>query len=103
MTEEDKAAIVVEGRVKWFDPGKGFGFIISDVAEGDILLHANVLRNYGQSSIADGAEITVRIPRTQPVNANAIQQWRQIKADLNTEFLQLSRSSQPIVSRRKPR
>ena len=58
------AALVLEGRVKWFDPGKGFGFIVSDGAEGDILLHANVLRNYGQSSIADGAAITVRVQQT---------------------------------------
>ena len=55
---------MIEGRVKWFDPGKGFGFIVTDAAEGDILLHANVLRNFGQSSIADGAGITVKIQQT---------------------------------------
>ena len=65
MTDDEKPALIVEGRVKWFDPGKGFGFILSDDAGGDILLHANVLRNYGQSSIADGAGITVRIQATQ--------------------------------------
>ena len=43
--------------MKWFDPAKGFGFIISDDTQADILLHANVLRNYGQSSVADGARI----------------------------------------------
>ncbi len=64
MTEEEKPTFVVEGRVKWFDPGKGFGFIVSDDASGDILLHANVLRNYGQSSISDGAEIVVRVQQT---------------------------------------
>ena len=64
MTDEDMTAIVVEGRVKWFDPGKGFGFIVSDGAEGDILLHANVLRNFGQSSSADGAGITVKVQHT---------------------------------------
>lgn len=47
----------VTGVVKWFDPGKGFGFIVSDTSKDDILLHANVLRNYGQSSVADGARI----------------------------------------------
>lgn len=47
----------VAGVVKWFDPGKGFGFIVSDTSKDDILLHANVLRNYGQSSVADGARI----------------------------------------------
>ncbi len=47
----------VTGVVKWFDPGKGFGFIVSETSKDDILLHANVLRNYGQSSVADGARI----------------------------------------------
>ena len=64
MTEEKSAGTAIEGRIKWFDPGKGFGFIVSDEADGDILLHANVLRNYGQSSIADGAEVTVLIQQT---------------------------------------
>lgn len=65
MTEEDETVQIVHGRVKWFDPSKGFGFIISDQTDADILLHANVLRNYGQSSVADGARIEVRIQRTQ--------------------------------------
>lgn len=64
MTDDEKTDLEIEGRVKWFDPGKGFGFIVSDAAKGDILLHANVLRNYGQSSIADGAEIVVRVQET---------------------------------------
>ncbi len=64
MTEDDKALQVLHGRVKWFDPAKGFGFIVSDSASSDILLHANVLRNFGQSSVADGAGITVRVQST---------------------------------------
>jgi cold shock protein len=64
MTEEEKAARIVHGQVKWFDPAKGFGFIVSDESETDILLHANVLRNYGQNSVADGASITVRIQQS---------------------------------------
>jgi len=55
---------VVSGRVKWFDASKGFGFIVCDDAEGDILLHANVLRNFGQGSVADNARIVVRVQRT---------------------------------------
>ena len=64
MSEEVRPGVVVAGRVKWFDPGKGFGFIVSDEASGDILLHANVLRNFGQSSIADGAQIVVKVQET---------------------------------------
>ena len=65
MSEDDKALQVLQGRVKWFDPAKGFGFIVSDSSASDILLHANVLRNFGQSSVADGAGITVRVQQTQ--------------------------------------
>lgn len=51
--------VQVEGRVKWFDAGKGFGFILNDEGGPDILLHANVLRNFGQGSVAEDARITV--------------------------------------------
>ena len=50
------------GTINWFDPGKGFGFVISDDTEMDILLHTNVLKNYGQSSVADGVEIFCKSP-----------------------------------------
>ncbi len=65
MTDEEKTMHVVHGRVKWFDPGKGFGFIVADEGGADILLHANVLRNYGQNSVADGAGISVNVQMTQ--------------------------------------
>lgn len=65
MSQEDEVMQTVHGRVKWFDPGKGFGFIVSDETDVDILLHANVLRNFGQGSVADSAGIVVRVQRTQ--------------------------------------
>jgi cold shock protein len=65
MIDEDETTQLVHGRVKWFDPSKGFGFIVSDQTDTDILLHANVLRNFGQGSVADGAGIEVRVQRTQ--------------------------------------
>lgn len=63
-----KAVVIdptVEGEVKWFDPVRGFGFIISGTGGPDILLHANVLRNYGQSSVAEGTMITARVQETE--------------------------------------
>jgi CspA family cold shock protein len=50
--------------VKWFDVGKGFGFIIADDGGPDILLHANVLRNFGQGSVAEEARISVQVQTT---------------------------------------
>lgn len=55
----------VFGVVKWFDPVKGFGFVVSDQGGPDILLHVNVLRNFGQSSVADGARVELEVQRTE--------------------------------------
>ena len=55
----------VLGQVKWFDPTKGFGFVLSEEGGPDILLHANVLRNFGQGSVVDGSAITIVVQDTQ--------------------------------------
>lgn len=64
MTTQNEEPRRLRGVVKWFDPGKGFGFIVADSGGPDILLHANVLRNFGQNSVADGAGIEVTVLET---------------------------------------
>jgi cold shock protein len=53
--EIDMAPIV--GRVKWFDATRGFGFIVSEALDGDILVHFSVLREHGRRSLPEGALI----------------------------------------------
>ena len=65
MEAKENEARRIDGIVKWFDPGRGFGFVVSEEGGPDILLHANVLRNFGQSSVADGARITIMVQSTQ--------------------------------------
>jgi CspA family cold shock protein len=57
--------MIVRGHVKWFDTTKGYGFVVSDDGEGDILLHGNVLRVFGFTSVAEGAEIVLRVQVTE--------------------------------------
>jgi CspA family cold shock protein len=64
MAESDTAERVVEGHVKWFDGARGFGFIVADDGGPDILLHANVLRNFGQGSVAENSGIVVQAHET---------------------------------------
>ena len=47
----------VIGRVKWFDATRGFGFVVSDALDGDILVHFSVLREHGRRSLPEGALI----------------------------------------------
>ncbi|MFQ8431098.1 cold-shock protein [Amaricoccus sp. W119] len=56
--------MVVRGHVKWFDTTKGYGFVVAEDGEGDILLHGNVLRVFGFTSVAEGAEIVLRVQVT---------------------------------------
>lgn len=65
MTQDVNSTRNVTGQVKWFDPVKGFGFVVADEGGPDILLHANVLRNFGQSSVADEARIEIVVQETE--------------------------------------
>jgi CspA family cold shock protein len=64
-TQETAYLRRVQGQVKWFDPTKGFGFVIAELGGPDILLHANVLRNFGQGSVVDGSRIDLMVQDTQ--------------------------------------
>ena len=53
----------VRGRIKWFDATRGFGFLISDSIDGDILVHFSVLREHGRRSLPEGAVVTCDVVR----------------------------------------
>jgi len=58
---ETAATVRIAGRVKWFDPGKGYGFIVPDDPSltdmKDVLLHVSSLRDAGRDVAAEGAPI----------------------------------------------
>ena len=47
----------VFGHVKWFDIDKGFGFLVLEDGGGDVLLHSNVLKNFGRTSVSEDTKI----------------------------------------------
>jgi cold shock protein len=53
----DEALVRVTGTVKWFDATRGFGFVVSDEAEGDILIHFSVLKEHDRRSLPEGAVV----------------------------------------------
>jgi CspA family cold shock protein len=50
--------IPFDGIVKWFDATRGFGFVIDESVEGDILIHFSVLRDHNRRSLPEGARVT---------------------------------------------
>ena len=85
----------VTGRVKWFDATRGFGFLVCDEVEGDVLLHFSVLREHGRRSVPEGAIIEcvpVRLER-------GLQAKRILSIDLSSALPQQPRSSMPASER----
>ena len=54
-------SVRITGRIKWFDAGKGYGFIVPDdpgqTGLRDVLLHVTSLRNTGRESALEGSTI----------------------------------------------
>ena len=79
----------ITGRVKWFDATRGFGFLVSDDADGDVLIHFSVLREHGRRSVPEGATI-----ECVPVKLDrGLQAKRVLSIDLSTALPQPSRSA----------
>ena len=85
----------ITGRVKWFDATRGFGFLVSDDVEGDVLLHFSVLREHGRRSVPEGAII-----ECVPVKLDrGLQAKKVLSIDLTSALPQQPRSSIPPSER----
>lgn len=52
---EDEALVKLTGVMKWFDATRGFGFLVSEQAKGDVLVHFSVLKEHDRRSLPEGA------------------------------------------------
>lgn len=52
---DDEMLANITGRMKWFDATRGFGFLVSDQIEGDVLIHFSVLKEHDRRSLPEGA------------------------------------------------
>src|SRR5687767_8611176 len=52
---DEEGLVRLTGTMKWFDATRGFGFLVSDEADGDILVHFSVLKEHDRRSLPEGA------------------------------------------------
>jgi cold shock protein len=87
-------AVRIHGRVKWFDAGKGYGFIVPDDPSQtdlkDVLLHVTSLRSSGRENALEGSIITCDVVR-RPKG------WQV------AEVVEIDESAAPPVAERRPR
>jgi cold shock protein len=54
---EEEGLLRVTGTMKWFDATRGFGFLVSDQLDGDVLVHFSVLKEHDRRSLPEGAVV----------------------------------------------
>jgi CspA family cold shock protein len=57
VREGEEDLVQVTGTMKWFDATRGFGFLVSDDIEGDVLVHFSVLKEHDRRSLPEGAVV----------------------------------------------
>lgn len=66
-TADGGESVQISGKVKWFDPAKGYGFIVPDTPDKtglkDVLLHVTSLRETGRETASEGAVIVCDVVR----------------------------------------
>ena len=70
-SQAPKASEIVDGQIKWFDATRGYGFIVRDDGQRDVLLKANAVRGAGYAAVWDNSLIRCRV-QYRPAGAIAV-------------------------------
>jgi cold shock protein len=84
----------LDATVKWFNAGKGFGFVELADGSGDVFLHAAALEAGGHASVDPGAKISVQV--------GIGQKGRQVTAVLSVDPSTATPERRPMRSSPRP-
>lgn len=90
-SSEEIEGIQLTGRIKWFDATRGFGFLVSEQVEGDVLVHFSVLREIGRRSLPEGAIVECIAEQQQ----RGLQARKILNVDLSEAVASAPRASSP--------
>ncbi len=60
------------GTVKWFNPAKGFGFIMPEDGSKDVFVHISAVERSGLGSLREGQKISFDLERGQQGKVSAV-------------------------------
>ena len=70
----------LRGKIKWFNPEKGFGFVTPSDGSADVFLHVSALKDAGLQDAPEGSTITCEVGQGR----KGIQVLRVINLDTST-------------------
>lgn len=54
----------MQGKVKWFNDSKGFGFIVPDDGSKDVFVHFSAIQTEGYKVLHEGDEVSFELQET---------------------------------------
>ena len=60
------------GTVKWFNPTKGYGFIMPDDGTKDVFVHVSAVERAGKRALAEGQKIGYEVSRGERGRMSAV-------------------------------
>ena len=89
----------VVAAVKWFNPAKGFGFLVPDDGSPDVFCHASAVRDAGYDTLAQGATVTCEVVEGQrgPMVSSIV------AVDASTAMAEPAGRAEPYRDRRERR
>lgn len=79
----DEALVTLTGTMKWFDATRGFGFLVSDQVDGDVLVHFSVLKEHDRRSLPEGAVVECLVAQQE----RGLQAKRILSIDLSNAVI----------------
>lgn len=83
MADGGEPLIRIVGTMKWFDATRGFGFLVSDQIDGDVLVHFSVLKEHDRRSLPEGAVVECLVGRQE----RGLQARKVLSIDLSNAVL----------------
>jgi CspA family cold shock protein len=66
-----EARYMITGSVKWFNAGKGFGFIVPEGGGKDVFVHITAVQAAGLSGLNDGQRVSFEVVKERGKEAAA--------------------------------